>query len=76
MSKHKRRIINITTNVDYTNRNSALAPHFLTQPPTVKSRISTILKKTFKNNHLEDLKLNSLNYSQKNYLRKFIKEQK
>ncbi|CAI2358871.1 unnamed protein product [Moneuplotes crassus] len=44
--------------------------------PTVNSMLKGILKKTFKNNHIEDLKLHTLNYSQKNYLNKIMKERK
>lgn len=64
-SKKKYRILNITSQKNHSHRSASLEPHNMKQPPTVNSMLKGILKKAFKNNHLEDLKLNSLNFSQK-----------
>lgn len=47
------------------------------EPPThLNSILKNILSKTFRHNHHEDLELSSLNYSQRNYLQKMLKNQK
>ena len=46
----------------------------MNQPkPSMNAVLKGILQKTFKQNHHEDLKLSSLNYAQRKYLRKIIK---
>ena len=42
-------------------------------PPPLTNILKNILHNTFKHNHLEDLELSSLNYSQRNYLQKMLK---
>ena len=44
------------------------------RPARVYNVLQNILKNTFRNNHIEDLKLSSLNMSQRNYLKKLLKD--
>lgn len=43
------------------------------RPARVYNVLQNILKNTFRNNHVEDLELSSLNMSQRNYLQKLLK---
>ncbi|CAI2387727.1 unnamed protein product [Moneuplotes crassus] len=71
---NKSNLVSINCERNLSNENDAMLTQSNRQ--TVMTTLKGILKRTFKNNHIEDLKLHTLNYSQKNYLNKIIEERK
>lgn len=64
--------LNSTFDYEHTDGPS-LKLGLFSRPTKVHNVLENLLKKTFRNNHHEDLELSSLNLPQRNYLQKLLK---